>query len=42
MKEKQEGLHAPKDLSLAEEETDEVHKSVIRQPEYVIVFKWYF
>lgn len=32
----------PKDLSLADEETEKLHKSVIRQPEYVMVFKFYF
>ena len=39
---KSKKLHAQKDLNLAKEaemETDKLHKSVIRQSEYVIVFK---
>lgn len=43
--EEQDAHHAPKDLNVAdgtELETVKLHNSVIRQSEYIIVFKGYF
>lgn len=45
IKEKQDAYHAPEDLNLADEaevETGKLHNSVIRQSDYIIVFKWFY